>query len=89
MPRKKKRYGFVAELLVRHARTIFVLHVKKHGEQVSGVAAGSAPLVDDAVEDVFDKGDFALDAKIGERGHPMRNEQSAPEIGAEFQKQLQ
>src|SRR5207248_10743270 len=54
MPGEKKRDGFIAELLVVHARTIFVLGVQKHGEKVSGVAARSAALVDDAVEDAFD-----------------------------------
>src|SRR5215472_223570 len=88
MPGEKERDRFIAELLVGHARAVFVLRVMKHREKVTGIAAGSAAIADDAVENALDEGDFPLDAKIGGRGHPMWNKKGAPEVGAEFQQQL-
>src|SRR5947209_20156327 len=88
MPGEKKRDRLVAQLLVGHARAVFVLRVKKHREKITGVAAASAAFADDTVENALDEGDFALDAKVGGRGHPMWNKKGAPEIGAEFEQQL-
>src|SRR5881227_4367523 len=85
MPGKEQCDGFIAELFVGHARAIFVLRAEKHGEKITGIAPGSSALSDDAIEDAFDEGNFALDAQVRGRGHPMRNEERAPEIGSEFE----
>src|SRR5437667_9958197 len=88
MPGEKKRDRLVAQLLVGHARAVFVLRVKKHREKITGVAAASAAFADDTVENALDEGDCALDAKAGGRGHPMWYKKGAPENGAEFEQQL-
>src|SRR5579859_5323911 len=89
MPREKKGNRLVAELFIRHPRTVLVLRVKEHGKQVSGIMPGGAAFADDAIENTFDKRNLALDAKIGGGGHPMRHEQCAPEIGAKLEQQLE
>src|SRR5436309_3703494 len=64
MPGEKKRDRLVAQLLVGHARAVFVLRVKKHREKITGVAAASAAFADDTVENALDEGDFALDEEV-------------------------
>src|SRR5436309_15471173 len=88
MPGEKQQDRLDADLLGGHARAVLVLSVKEHREKITGVAAASAAFADDTMENALDEGDFALDAKVGGRGHPMWNKKGAPEIGAEFEQQL-
>ena len=74
MTGQKERHRFIPHLRVRHALAVFVFAEQQHREQIAPIFACRPPLIDEAVDDLVQRGIRPPRANPQRRRHPMRQQ---------------